>query len=77
VRIQQYNDQTWESLLKLWRFFNLHLTTIVRGVNKECLQNIWVIDEDISVTLNDLMVDYLRHLKEHLEQIRHNLSNMI
>jgi hypothetical protein len=55
----------------------MHLTTIVRGVNKECLQNIWVIDEDISVTLNDLMVDYLRHLKEHLEQIRHNLSNMI
>ena len=40
VRIQQYNNQTWKSLLKLWRFFNLHLSTMVRGVNKECLQNL-------------------------------------
>jgi hypothetical protein len=76
VRIQQYNDQAWESLLKLWRFFNLHLSTIVRCVDKECLQNIWVIDEDDTVTLNDLMVDYLRHLNVHLEQIRKNLSSM-
>ncbi len=76
VHIQQYNDQAWKSLLKLWRFFNLHLSTIVRGVNKGCLQNIWVIDKDTTVTLNELMVDYLRHLKVHLEQIRQNLNRM-
>lgn len=76
VLIQHYNDQAWESLLQLWRFFNLHLSTVVRGVNKECLQNIWVVSEDNTVTLNDLMVDYLRHLKVHLDQIRHNFSRM-
>lgn len=74
VRIQQYNDQTWESLLNLWRLFNLHLSTIVRGVNNECLQNIWVIDEDTVITLSDLMVDYPKHINMHLEQIRQNLK---
>jgi len=74
VRVQQYNDQNWESLLKLWRLFNLHLSTIIRGVNKECLQNIWVIDEDTTVTLEDLMIDYLKHLEVHLEQIHKCLT---
>ena len=73
VRIQQYNDRTWESLLALWRYFNLHLAAIIRGVNLECLQHVWVMDEVNTVTLRDLMVDYLRHLEMHLEQIRKNL----
>lgn len=76
VRVQQYNDQSWGSLLKLWRFFNLHLSTIVRGANRECLDNIWVIDDGTTVTLSDLMSDYLRHLKVHLEQIRQSLRMM-
>ena len=70
VRIQRYNDRAWESLLQLWRLFNLHLAAMVKDVDKKCLRNIWLIDEDTTVTLQDLMVDYLRHLLLHLEQIR-------
>lgn len=74
VRIQQYNDQAWEALLALWRFFNLHLSTIVRGVDKACLRNRWIINENSTVTLNDLMLDYLDHLNAHLDQIQKNLT---
>lgn len=74
IRIQQYNNQDWESLLSLWRFFNLHLSFIVRCVDKGCLRNKWIIEEDAIVTLNDLMMDYLIHLNDHLDQVRRNLS---
>ena len=40
----------------------------------ECLQNIWVIDEDTTVTLENLMIDYLKHLEVHLEQIHKCLT---
>ena len=69
VEIQKYNDQPWKSLLQLWQVFNTHLSTMIRNVNTECLEHIWAIDEDHFITLEGLMVDYLRHLKVHLEQI--------
>lgn len=76
VRVQRYEEQSWESLLGLWRLFNLHLSAMVRDVHKECLQNAWVVDEGTSFTLDELMVDYLRHLNAHIEQIRDDLNSM-
>lgn len=74
VRVQRYEEQSWEALLGLWRQFNLHLSAIVRGVKKESLQNAWVVDEETSFSLGELMVDYLQHLNVHIEQIRDDLS---
>jgi hypothetical protein len=70
VTIQRYNEQPWEQLLTLWRHFNLHLSNIVRRVDRECLEHVWITGEDTSVTLGELMLDYLSHLNVHLDQIR-------
>ena len=69
VSIQNYRQAPWGNLLDLWRFFNLHLSHIIRTVNQECINHIWVVDEDTYVTLGELMIDYLRHLNDHLQQI--------
>ena len=70
VSIQSYQEAPWDDLLDLWRCFNLHLARVIRTVNEECIDNIWVVDEDTSISLDELMVDYLRHLKNHLKQIK-------
>ena len=69
VTVQSYHEAPWGELLALWRHFNLHLARVIRGVDEECIDHIWVVDEDTSITLGELMVDYLRHLKDHLRQI--------
>jgi hypothetical protein len=74
VQIQYYNEQSWEALLKFWRHFNLHMASVVRGVRQECLEHIWVVDEDTTVTLEALMAGYLEHLQDHIEQIRSSLK---
>ncbi|MDB4444184.1 DinB family protein [bacterium] len=74
VRIQGYQGEVWNDLLSLWRDFNRHLARIIRTFDQRCLGHIWVMDEDTSITLGELMTDYLRHLKAHLEQIRENLE---
>ena len=33
-------------------------------------------DEDTTITLGELMTDYLRHLKDHLQQIKNLIGNM-
>jgi hypothetical protein len=70
VSIQTYQEAPWKELLALWRFFNFQLARIIRTVNTDCLDHIWVVDENTSVTLRELMVDYLRHLRDHLRHIR-------
>ena len=74
VRIQNYQDQTWPELLVLWQYFNLQLAYIIRSVDPSCLSHVWQVDSQTSVTLFDLMTDYHRHLKVHLDQIEDNLN---
>ena len=76
ILIQGYQDSPWDDLLDLWRYFNLHLSHIIRRVNEKCNDHIWVIDEDTAITLGELMIDYLRHLNDHLQQIQKNIDGM-
>ena len=74
VMIQNYQNTPWKDLLDLWRFFNLHLTRVIRNVNQSCIENSWVLNEDNSIPLGSLMIDYLRHMKDHLEEIRKRIE---
>ena len=76
VSIQSYQEAPWDDLLSLWLYFNLHLARVIRSVNERCIDHIWVVDEDTSITLGELMIDYLRHLKDHLKQIKENINGM-
>ena len=75
VRIQKYQDRRWEELLGLWRHYNIQLADIIRSVDPSFLNHVWQLDTDNSVTLFDLMTDYLRHLEVHLDQITDTLSD--
>lgn len=74
VRIQNYQDRTWDDLLGLWRLYNFQLAYIIRSVDPSCLDHIWQLDAENRVTLFDLMTDYLRHLEDHLKQITDTLA---
>lgn len=69
VKIQKYQEASWDDLLDLWQGLNRHLARIIRDVNDKCIDHIWVVDEDNSITLGELMIDYERHLKVHIVQI--------
>lgn len=74
VRIQKYQDRKWEELLGLWRFYNIQLAHIIRSVDSSCLNHVWVLGEKTNITLFDLMIDYRRHLADHLDQINDTLK---
>ena len=74
VRIQNYQNRVWEELLGLWRHYNLQLADIIRTVDPSFLNHFWQLEAEKKVTLFDLMVDYLRHLEDHLDQINDTLA---
>lgn len=69
VSIQGYQATAWDELVVLWRSYNFHLARVIRAVDEACIDHQWIVDENTSIALGELMIDYLRHLKDHLRQI--------
>jgi hypothetical protein len=80
VALGQYADAPWESLLSLWREFNLQIARVmeatpasVRDIPRHrhnLHQLAWrAVQEDEPATLGYFMSDYVDHLEHHLAQI--------
>ncbi|MBW2411272.1 MAG: hypothetical protein JRF72_15860, partial [Deltaproteobacteria bacterium] len=74
IAVQKYQEAPWDELLALWRYYNLHLARAIRSVNLDCIEHSWIVNQDTAISLGHLMTDYLRHLKDHLQQIEQNIT---
>lgn len=69
ISIQHYEQEDWETLVSFWRFTNLHLIHMIKNVDKEKLQNVWITALGKSISLYSMVMDYPRHFKLHLREI--------
>jgi hypothetical protein len=80
VRVQGYNQESWQQLVQLWKHYNLHLLHVMSVVPEKTRtksrsthnldQIAWkTIAKNETVTLDYFMRDYVAHLKNHLAQI--------
>ena len=80
VELGRYAEAPWESLVTLWREFNLRIARVmeatpseVREAPRACHnlhQLAWrTVPEDQPATLGYFMSDYVDHLEHHLTQI--------
>jgi hypothetical protein len=80
VRVQRCNDRPWIQLVELWQQYNLHLAHVMSAIPEEARtksrarhnlhQLAWqTVAEDVPVTLEYFMRDYVGHLRHHLDQI--------
>jgi hypothetical protein len=80
VRVQDYQDMPWGDLLTLWHAYNHHLARVMSLVPAavrlapHARHNLHEIGwrpmrADCPATLDDLMRDYVDHLRHHLTQI--------
>lgn len=80
VKVQQYQEESWPSLVEFWARFNLHLLQVMSVVPEDIrtrprpkhnLDEIaWkTVPKDQPATLDYFMRDYVDHLRHHLHQI--------
>lgn len=69
VANQSYNDVDWRDLVELWVIFNRHLAHVVRRIGSDDMETICKIGDYPPMTLRELVVDYVAHMKHHLGQI--------
>ena len=77
---QRYYDESWENLVQLWSAYNLHLAHVASGISQESLtrprtnhnQDVVAFvhfDKNEPATLEYLILDYVVHLRHHLNEI--------
>ena len=74
VAAQGYQDADWPHLVALWTHLNLHLADVMARIPPAKYAVPCVIGDDTPVTLEFVIIDYLRHLRHHMAQIRERLS---
>ena len=69
IAIQSYQTENWYDLVQLWKYFNLHIIHVIDHVDHEKLDNEWITALGDHVSLREMIQDYLRHFKLHLDEI--------
>jgi hypothetical protein len=69
ITIQNYQTENWNDLLQLWKYSNIHIVHVINNVNFEKLDNQWITALNKSVSLKEMIMDYLRHFKLHIAEI--------
>ena len=69
VRIQQYNETPWSSLITLWSAYNHHLSRVIECIPEDAISSPCNIGKEAPVPLDFVIKDYLRHLQHHLKDL--------
>lgn len=69
VNANAYQHRSWADLVALWTVYNRHLVHVMEHAPKQSMGALCRVGTGEPVTLEFLMIDYVRHLKHHLHQI--------
>jgi hypothetical protein len=69
ISIQDYQNEDWKSIVRLWKYVNLHLCHVIRNIDDDRLENEWIAGPERTLTLKTMLEAYVPHLKLHLSEI--------
>lgn len=69
IAIQNYQEESWFTMVNMWKCLNLHIVHVIANVDPSKLNNQWYYNEERLISLKGGIIDYLRHFKLHLGEI--------
>ncbi|MEA3461847.1 MAG: DinB family protein [Bacteroidota bacterium] len=69
IAIQNYQEEDWGELVRLWAAVNRHMVHLIGQVNESKLNQLWTSALNKKITLREMISDYPRHFKLHLNEI--------
>jgi hypothetical protein len=69
IAIQNYQDEEWETLVQLWKYSLLHICHVMENISDDKAGNEWIAGPDRRINLGKMIIDFLPHLKLHLDEI--------
>lgn len=75
ISLQDYQNADWNTTIKMWKYYNLHMIQVIKSVDQTKLDNSWQNFEDNMVTLRQMIEGYLGHIELHLNEIQELIDN--
>jgi hypothetical protein len=69
IAIQDYQNEDWMSLIQLWKYSLLHVSHVIKNINIDKLNNVWISGPDKKITMRSMITDFPKHLRLHLYEI--------
>jgi uncharacterized damage-inducible protein DinB len=69
IAIQDYQHEDWMELVDVWAASQRHFAHVITRVDEAKLENFWISALGDSITLNEMILDFPRHFKLHLQEI--------
>jgi hypothetical protein len=76
LEIQKYNEMNFADIILLWQQYNILIGNIIKRADVSKLENRWINSEGDKKALRDLMIDYVRHLKDHTQHFEQTLQEI-
>lgn len=70
IALQDFQNEDWNTLIQLWKFYNLHMIQVIKSVDQTKLNNYWHDFEGTKVTLQQMIEGYLWHIDLHFNEIQ-------
>ena len=77
IAIQNYQEEDWDELVRLWAAVNRHMVHLIRQVDESLLNQYWISALKERVTMKEMISDYPRHFKLHLNEISALINQLI
>jgi predicted MPP superfamily phosphohydrolase len=71
IAIQNYQNENWADMIQLWKFSYLHFCHVIENVNESKLNNEWISGPGEKIKLKEMIEDFPKHLKLHLNEINY------
>jgi len=75
IAIHNYQNEDWQAMIQLWKYSLLHFCHIIKNVNDDKLENEWISGPDKNITFRTMILDFPRHLKLHLNEIKELINS--
>jgi len=76
ISIQNYQEEDWNELVALWAAVNRHVVHLIAQIDESRLEQIWISALKDKITLRDMVMDYPRHFKLHLNEISELINQL-
>jgi hypothetical protein len=70
IKIQNYDDRDWITLIQFWKLYGLHISFIMKQVNESDLDNLWTDGFIEPITLENIIIGFPEHFELHLNEIK-------
>lgn len=70
IATQNYQEEDWNLLVQLLKYSNLHIAYVIEQIATKKMDNKWIASPGNEVSLKEMIMDYPRHLKLHIGEIK-------